>query len=160
MRKLILILAVLCPTVRAVFAQTGGGQQSVTVTLGVADLQGLRDTPIVLVPAPGSGMAISPISATLQYNFVTHNYAGGHGRFILTLGSYASDDPILPFDNVNTAGFIDQDSDQTVSLNANPLDPSLRLENLDLEIVNFGPPLIDGDGTLTVTVNYTVVAAQ
>ena len=159
MRKLILILAVLCPTA-SVYAQTGDGQQSVTVTLSAADLQGLRDAPIVLVPAPGSGMAISPISATLQYNFVTHNYAGGHGRLIMTLGSYASDDPILPFDNVNTAGFTDQDSNQAVTLDANPLDPSLSLENLDLEIVNFGPPLIDGDGTVTVTVNYTVVAAQ
>ena len=104
-------------------------------------------------------MAINPVSATVQYNFGTQHYAGGHGRFIITLGSYASDNPILPFDDVNTSGFTDQDSDQSVSLNANPLDPSLSLENLDLEIVNFGPPLVDGDGTVTVTVNYTVVAA-
>lgn len=159
MRKLIVILAVLWWAV-LVSAQTGGDQQTATVTVSVAQLQTLRDAPVVLVPAPGAGMAINPVSATLQYNFVAHNYPGGHGRLIITIGPYDSDSPILAFDAVNTAGFLDQDSNQTVTLQANPIDPSANVENLDLEIVNFGPPLIDGDGTVTVTVNYNLVSTQ
>ena len=140
-------------------AQTSS-QQTATVTLSVAQLQTLRETPVVVIPAAGAGMAISPVSAALQYNFGTQHYAGGHGRFIITLGPYASDNPISAFDDVLTAGFVDQDSNQTVTLQADPIDPSLSIENLDLEIVNFGPPLIDGDGTVTVTVNYNVVSTQ
>jgi hypothetical protein len=129
-------------------------------TLSVAQLQGLRDQPVVLIPAPGPGLAITPISATLQYNPGTGHYAGGHGRFIITLGPYDKANPTLAFDDVLTAGFTDQDSSQTITLQANALDPSLNLDNLDLEIVNFGPPLIDGDGTVTVTVTYNVVSVQ
>jgi hypothetical protein len=159
MQKLIVALAVLW-LISPAAAQTSGGNQTATVTLSVAQLQSLRDTPVVLIPAQGVGTAISPVSATLQYNFGTHNYAGGHGRFIITLGPYASDNPISAFDDLLTAGFVDQDSNQTVTLQADAIDPSVSVENLDLEIVNFGPPLIDGDGTVTVTVSYNVVSTQ
>ena len=141
------------------FAQSSG-LQTATATLSVAQLLALRDTPVILIPAPGQGQAINPTSTTLQYNFGTQRYAGGHGRLIITLGPYASDNPISAFDPVNTAGFLDQDSNQTVTLQANAIDPSLDVTNLDLEIVNFGPPLIDGDGTVTVTVNYNIVSTQ
>ena len=47
--------------------------------------------------------------------------------------------------NAVTAHYAPQDGDQTKTLQANPLDPSLDIQNLDLEIVNFGPPLIDGE---------------
>jgi hypothetical protein len=142
------------------FAQTGGDQQTATVTLSVAQLQTLREMPVVVIPDPGQGMAISPVSATLQYNFGTQHYAGGHGKFIITLGPYGTDNSIAAFDEVNTAGFVDQDSNQTVTLQADPIDPSANVTNLDLEIVNFGPPLIDGDGTVTVTVTYDLVSTQ
>jgi hypothetical protein len=134
-------------------------QQTAAVTLSVAQLQGLKDNPVTLVPAPGADMAISPVSATLQYNFGTQHYAGGHGKFIITLGPYDTDNSMAAFDAVNTAGFVDQDSNQTVTLQADPIDPN-TVTNLDLEIVNFGPPLIDGDGTVTVTVNYNLVSTQ
>lgn len=158
MSKAILVIFALVAPLS--FAQTNGDARTTTVTLTVVQLQGLRESPVILIPAPGAGNAISPVSATLQYNFGTQHYAGGHGRFIITLGPYASDNPISAFDDVLTAGFVDQDSNQTVTLQADPIDPSVSVENLDLEIVNFGPPLIDGDGTVTVTVNYNVVSTQ
>jgi len=139
-------------------AQTSGGMQTATVTLSAAQLQTLRESPVILIPAPGAGQAINVASATLQYNAGNERYAGGHSRFEITLGSYDSLNPICVFDSVLTSGFTDQDGDQTKTLQANPLDPSLDIQNLDLEIVNFGPPLIDGNGTVTVSVNYIVAA--
>jgi len=138
-------------------AQTNG-VQTATVALSTAQLQSLREGPVILIPAPGPGQAINVASATLQYNAGTERYSGGHSRFEITLGSYDSLTPICVFDSVLTSGFTDQDGDQTQTLQANPLDPSLDIQNLDLEIVNFGPPLIDGNGTVTITVNYALVA--
>lgn len=160
MRKTILGLLTLC-LASVLSAQTDSGAvQSATVTLTSAQLQNLRETPVVLVPAPGPVSYINASSATLQYNYGTANYPGGHGRLQITLGPYTSPAPIPVFDGVLTAGFLDQDSDQTKTLQAIPLDPSPDVENLDLEIVNFGPPLTDGDGTVTITVSYTLVALQ
>ena len=159
MRKLMAALIALS-LVPFAFPQAGNNQQTASVTLSVAQLQSLRDTPVVIIPAPGEGTAISAVTATLQYNLATQHYAGGHGKLIMTVGPYDSGSPILAFDAVNTAGFLDQDSNQTVTLQANAIDPSLDVTNLDLEIVNFGPPLIDGDGTVTVTVKYKIVSNQ
>jgi len=155
-----IVKIILLSLATGLYAQRNGSQQTATVTLSVAQLQGLRDAPVVLIPAPGQGMAFNPVSATLQYNYGTQHYAGGHGKLIITIGPYDSNSPIVAFDPVNTAGFLDQDSNQTVKLQPDPIDPSSSIENLDLEIVNFGPPLIDGDGTVTVTVNYNVVSTQ
>jgi hypothetical protein len=134
--------------------------ETATITLTSAQLQSLRDTPVVLVPAPGPNSYINASSATLQYNYGTTNYPGGHGHLEITLGPYDSLTPIPVFDGVLTAGFLDQDSDQQITLEAGPLDASPQLENLDLEIVNFGPPLTDGDGTLSISVSYTLVTRQ
>ena len=158
MRTGIVILVLLSLTSGAA-AQGSGAAQTATINLSVAQLKSLRENPVVLVPAPGAGNSISPVSAIIQYNFGTQHYAGGHGRFALTLGPYDSQSPLDVFDDVLTTGFTDQDSDQTVTIQGYPPDPSLS-NNLDLEITNFGPPLIDGDGTVTVTVNYTVVSVQ
>jgi hypothetical protein len=158
MRKTMAALLVFCGAT-ALSGQSSTAQTAV-VTLSVAQLRDLRDTPVVLVAAPGAGLAISPVSVTLQYNFGTQNYPGGHGRLITTLGPYATDQPISAFDDVLTAGFLDRDSNQTITLQADPIDPSLDVTNLDLEIINFGPPLVDGDGSVTVTVNYNIVSTQ
>jgi len=158
MRKTIVGVFVIS-IVSGLFAQTSG-VQTATVTLSAAQLQSLRESPVTLIPAPGPGQAINVASATLQYNAGTERYAGGHSRFEITLGSYDSLNPICVFDSILTSGFTDRDGDQMKTVLANPLDSSLNLENLDLEIVNFGPPLIDGDGTVSVAVNYTVVPVQ
>ena len=159
----------MCKTIIALFivslasglsAQTSDGLQTTTVMLSAAQLQRLRESPVILIQAPGPGQAIKVASATLQYNAGTERYAGGHSRFEITLGPYDSLNPICVFDSILTSGFTDQDGDQTKTLQANPLDPSLDIQDLDLEIVNFGPPLIDGDGTVTVTLNYALVAMQ
>jgi len=159
MRKGIVALFILA-VAGGLMAQTGGEVQSASVTLSAAQLQGLRENPVVLIPAPAPGKAINAQSALLEYAAGSQRYAGGHSRFEITLGPYSSLNPISVFDSVLTSGFTDQDADLTVTREANPLDPSLNLENQDLEIVLFGPPLIDGDGAVTVTVNYTIVSLQ
>jgi hypothetical protein len=144
------------------FAQTSASSMSHTdtVTLSTAQLQALREDPVILVAAPGEGSYIKAASATLQYNYGTTNFPGGQGRLQITLGPYARTSPMCVFDGILKAGFLDQDADQTVLLQANDYEPSWNVDNQDLEIINFGLALIEGDGTLTVTVTYDVVARQ
>jgi len=158
MRKGIVALFILA-VAGGLMAQTSE-VQTAGVTLSAAQLQGLRENPVIRIPAPAPGKAINAQSALLEYAAGSQRYAGGHSRFEITLGPYSSLNPISVFDSVLTSGFTDQDADLTVTREANPLDPSLNLENQDLEIVLFGPPLIDGDGAVTVTVNYTIVSLQ
>ena len=158
MRKGIVALFILA-VAGGLMAQTSE-VQTASVTLSAAQLHGLRENPVVLISAPAPGKAINVQSALLEYAAGSQRYAGGHSRFEITLGPYSSLNPISVFDSVLTSGFTDQDADLTVTREANPLDPSLNHENQDLEIVLFGPPLIDGDGAVTVTVNYTIVSLQ
>src|SRR5207244_12745116 len=70
-------------------AQTSGGMQTATVTLSAAQLQTLRESPVILIPAPGAGQAINVASATLQYNAGHERYAGGPRRSESKTGPYA-----------------------------------------------------------------------
>src|SRR2546429_9906343 len=44
-------------------AQTSGGMQTATVTLSAAQLQTLRESPVILIPAPGAGEMCNGASA-------------------------------------------------------------------------------------------------
>lgn len=156
MRKVVLSLMLLC-LASTVHAQQ---PQTVTVTLTSAQLQSLTETPVVLVPAPGSGNYISASSGTLQYNAGAERYAGGHGRFMITLGPASSLSPVYVFEDTPGNGFIDQDNDQMQTLQLIEPGPSPELENRDLEIADIGSPFFDGDGTVTVSVTYYVLPVQ
>src|SRR3954451_10448538 len=105
MRK---IAAALIPIlfVPALFAQSGGGVQTASVTLSSAQLLNLHGSPVQLIPAPGAGNIIKPVSITLQYKTGSAPYNAGDGNF--AIGT-----PALPGATHGPGGgFIDQASDQ------------------------------------------------
>src|SRR5207248_8056981 len=97
MRKVMIALFILSLT-NGLSAQASGGVETATVTLSSAQLRNLRQSPVILIPAPGPGQALNVASAMLQYEAGSERYAGGHSRFEITLGSYDSLNPICIFD--------------------------------------------------------------
>jgi hypothetical protein len=158
MRRILVALFVLC-LVPGVFAQTGAPIQTATVTLSSAQLLHLKAAPIQLVAAPGSGKAINAISAFLQYKFNSAAYAspaGGTGfeiSFSGESGSYLTGPAV---------GFIDRSSSQISQLSpGGPVFSQAAAENAAPIIRNNdGGEWTSGDGTVIVTLYYTVVDLQ
>jgi len=160
MRKtIVLMIMVLVPA--AVFAQTAGPVQSVSITLSSTQIASLRGTPVTLIAAPGPGKVISPISLAAQYKVGTTPYAitsGGNLNF--SLGPLGNSE--IAFEPVGGSGFIDQTTNQlNVRSGASIGDAQSKLENQDLRVTNDGSAeWAGGDGTVTITITYTVVTLQ
>ena len=56
------------------FSATPSGLHCNTVTAQESDIIGLASTPFVLVPAPGSGLVLFPMSVRWKFSFVSHAY--------------------------------------------------------------------------------------
>jgi hypothetical protein len=158
MRRIIVALLGLC-VIPGVFAQTGGSIQSATITLTSAQLLHLKGTPVQLVSAPGAGKAVNAISAVLQYKFNSSAYmspAGGSGIEISFMGETGSSL------NGPSKGFVDQSGNRISQLSpGGPVFSQAGAENAPLIIRNAdGAEWADGDGTVIVTVYYTVVDLQ
>jgi hypothetical protein len=144
-----------------VVAQTGGAVQSATITLTSGQISSLRAAPTGLVAAPGVGKVISPLSMVVHYNAGTNPFSiPSGGNFHFTLGPLANDEVAFP--PVGGEGFIDQPSNhEAVRAGASAGDTEAKLENQDLRVTNDGgAEWSGGDGTVTITVYYTVVALQ
>ena len=156
MRKLIAILLATC-LVPAVFGQTSDSTlQKTTVTLSSGQLQHLRANAVQLVAAPGSGKLLNLVSIVVQYR------AGGTpftlepgGNFSLSLGAVRIN-VTLP-----SVGFIDQIANHVEMNNGSQGGSQSTVENQPLMIFNNGSgEWSDGDGSVIVTVYYTVVDLQ
>jgi hypothetical protein len=153
MRKLFLVLMTvwLAP---AVLAQTV--VQPATVTLSSAQLQHLKATPVQLVAAPGSGKLLNLVSVVAQYKAGGSAYTVGNGGdLIAALGN-------TPLNiRLNAVGFIDQISNHIQFNSPSGLGSQGSMENQALMISNNGSgEWTDGDGSVIVTVYYTVVDLQ
>jgi hypothetical protein len=142
-----------------IFAQTIGPIQSATVTLSSAQLLHLKGTPVQLVAAPGAGKTINAISAVLEYEFNNTAYispAGGGGFEISFTGETTSQL------NGPAVGFIDRSSNSISQLSqGGPVFSQANAENAALIIRNVdGAEWTNGDGTVSVTVYYTIVSLQ
>ncbi len=153
MRKLFVVLMAVC-LAPALFAQTT--VQSATVTLSAAQLQHLKATPAQLVAAPGSGKLLNMVSLVGQYKAGSTAYVlGNGGDFSASLGSAQ-----LGI-RLNAAGFIDQTTNQVQFNSPSGLGSQSSMENQPLMIFNSGAgEWTGGDGTVVVTVYYTVVDLQ
>ena len=156
MRKLFVVLMVasLVPTM---FAQGGDAAvQTAVVLLSSAQLQHLKGSPVQLVPAPGSGKVLNPISLVGQYKAGNAPYSRGEGGdFIAAFGS-ASINITL-----NATGFIDQPTNHVQFNSPSGLGLQSSMENQALMISNSGAgEWTDGDGSVIVTVYYVVVDLQ
>jgi hypothetical protein len=158
------IMAVVAKRLLDVEASGGGGSQPVlvaTATVTSPQLLTLQSAPVVLVATPGAGKVIVPLtvlamlgSATTPY--VVNGFAG------ICAGAYTS-----PWQDLAT--ILVDDPGQSAALGVFPNSISLSsLTNLDFEIDYVDQPLLladagddgvtGGDGTLSLTVYYTVLS--
>lgn len=132
---------------------------SATLTLTSAQLKALHATPIQIVPAPGAGLALMPLSATAEYVFVTPAYSGVTNAIIViapaaTLGS--SNEPI----QMMAAGFIDQTASQLSVTPAQTVAAAAAdFSNTALMVANEqgSGEFTTGNGSLKITLYYTVI---
>jgi hypothetical protein len=157
MKILVVIALAMAPML---FGQTGGPVQTASVTLTSAQLQHLKGAPVQLVSAPGAGNVLNVVSASIQYKAGNTAYSiPSGGNIAVSLGAAA--DKRLIF--TPARDFIDQTTDQLYMSPANGIGPSASatIANQDLRVSNDGnAEWTNGDGTVTITVYYTVVALQ
>jgi len=162
MRKIIVLLVGLC-LVPALFAQAGGPLQTATVTLTSAQLQNLKAGPVTLIAAPGAGSYINVVAVVFQYKAGTAPYvvaSGGH--FSMLIGAGANGNGPVETSDLSATGFIDKTQNHIrVPRISSVGDSQGNLENQALQVTNDGgAEWTDGNGTVTITVSYTVVALQ
>jgi hypothetical protein len=124
-----------------------------TVTLSSADILDLHNTPVTLVAAPGAGKYLVPHRVVMCYTHGTTSYATGGGNPII---NYAAGATITEVSGV--VGQTDDYlviSDGTAGNNDLVGAPSLFV-NKAITADGDGNVLTDGDGTLTVTVWYSI----
>lgn len=156
MRKALITLLVLC-VVPVALAQAGGGTvQTVTVTLTSAQILTLYSSPVQVVPAPGAGQILNPISFTLQYKFGTTAYVVAQQDIHFTgpaQNQYA---------NLSAVNFLDAPSSRvaTVPATGQASADAATYANQPIMVGLTASDATQGDGTVTITVCYTVVALQ
>ena len=156
MRKPLVTLLFVC-LVPAVFAQgTDVAVQKAVVPLSSAQVQHLKATPVQLVAAPGAGKLLNLVSLVGQYKAGSSAYTlGDGGDFSASLGSTS-----LGI-RLSAAGFIDRTANQVQFNSPSGLGAQSSTENQPLMIFNSGAgEWTDGDGSVIVTVYYTVVDLQ
>jgi hypothetical protein len=159
MRKAIVGLFALC-FVPGALGQSAGPVQTATVTLTSAQLRALHSTPVQLIPAPGSGQMVAPISVVFQYKAGASPYTiTGGGRVAVYLGA-----PNNLVTQVDAARFLDQTTSQVfMSEGIGGIGSSQQgaVENASVMVENDSTTeWTGGDGTVTISVYYTVVALQ
>lgn len=143
-------------------ALSAGGSsliQKATVTLTANQIKALADTPITIIAAPGVGKTLFPLSVMVQYKFGTVDYDGGTGiGATLFLGPIGLNNTFFPQNVINSAVFGGGAGASNFVFNVSGTEggaPS-NFENLSLQ-ANAASNFTGGNGTVTVTVNYTVV---
>ena len=158
MRKTFIVMLTCLFIVPSLLAQgTGSGIQTATVTLSSAQLLHLNGTPVQLIAAPGSGNVIKPLSITLQYKFGSAPYTAQDGSFAIGTPAFvaAVQQPAV--------GFIDQASDQIAFLGGfgGAFGPRSSFENQPITVMQNGSAeWTAGDGSVVISVTYTVVVLQ
>jgi len=157
MRKTFIVVLTTVLFTPALFAQSAGAVQMAVVTLSSAQLLHLHGTAIQLVPAPGAGNVIKPISFTLEYKLGTALYTTPDGSFAIGTAGFAA---AVQQPGV---GFIDQSSDQVAFLGGfgGAFGPRSSVENQPIIVSQNGSAeWTAGDGSVVVSITYTVVALQ
>jgi len=142
----------------ALQAEAGGGggsltpgvdyPTSATVTLSSAQLVDLHNTPVTLVAAPGAGKWLDLHRYEVYYTYGTADYTTNDSGPVIYVGDAAASSAISVASwgssrVVGSAGYLDAVLAADIVNGAMTVQPA-------------GSVLSDGDGTLTVTVWYTI----
>jgi hypothetical protein len=129
--------------------------QQLTVTLTSAQILNLGTTPVTLIPAPSPNEAIFLHAVTLHMKAGTTPYTvDGDAGLAIYLGTPNSWRPF----NINQSGLLDAATDRWCMCDTSfqnlfaPDDPSA----LPAIFYNVGIPPTDGNGTLVITLDYTL----
>lgn len=129
---------------------------SASVTLTSAQVLASFTTAVTIVPAPGAGLALVPISLILNYQFKTTAYTDNGGKLNLYWGNPAGQSTVM---GVTTSGFWASSVsrfDPIVSLTLGSQNAS-AVANLPLSVKQDTANPTLGDGLVAVTVAYMVV---
>lgn len=132
-----------------------GSTQTVSVTLSSAQVLQLFTNPVTIVSAPGAGLALIPIASIFNYNFNTTPYTDHGGTILLRLGG-------LSMASFASAGFWDQSASQVAfpATSRTNASAATSYANANLNVSNNMANPTGGNGTLTVTIRYMVVAVS
>jgi hypothetical protein len=132
----------------------GDAMLQISTTLTAAQIQSLYSNPITLLPAPPAGYLYLVYSASLHYKFGTVPFNFPTSTLYLTLG-YPAD---ITFLGANAPSFFNQTSDRYYILTFYGLvGPSTTSpEHLGVFIYNNIGNATAGDGTCTITIDYTI----
>jgi hypothetical protein len=158
-RSLLLALCVCC--VPTLVAQTSDATvQVATVTLSSGQLRALHGAPSQLIAAPGVGKALAPFSFVFQYKPGATPYTAGPDDQLVV---YMNSAPNV-VTSLHAMRFLDQTASQiymSLGIGGIGVAPQTSLENSAVLVQNNSvSEWTGGDGTLTITVYYTVVTLQ
>jgi hypothetical protein len=119
-----------------------------TVTLSSADILDLHNTPITLVAAPGAGKELLFHRVRAWYSYGTTGYTSGGNVVSLAYKADASD-------VFATVGTLSGSVDRSYRSTEDGTHVGANVENQPIVAWADGA-LVDGDGTLTVTVWYSI----
>jgi len=122
---------------------------SATVTLSSAQILDLHNTPITVVAAPGAGKYIAVHKVVAYLNHVTTDYVSSSGDLSVCYSGEEAD----PYSTVNlqrSADHIAVEAVQQMSL------PAASMVNVAIVAAANGSVFTLGDGTLPITVWYTI----
>jgi hypothetical protein len=155
MHKLFVAVLVFCVVSSAIAQGSDAAVQTATTILSPAQLKHLRSAPVQLLPAPGGGNVLNLVSIVGQYKSGSSVYSlGDGGYFTVALGTER-------VASLTSAGFIDKPVSQIQFNGASAVGTESDMENQPLMIFNNGSgEWAEGDGSVVVTVYYTIVGLQ
>lgn len=143
----------------AIAGGNGAPVLSSVINLTSAQVKSMVATPVTLVPAPGAGYTIVPLSVTVDYKYITTAYTIPAGyQFFFGYADYAH-----RLASYTAVGTVDQthNVDTTFPAATNPMGASLGVNKpLIFGGGNTATELTLGAGTLRLQVEYILMAVQ
>ena len=131
--------------------------QQKVIQLTSAQILDLYSTNPLIIPAPPPGKIAKPQSLTVTFHAITTPYTPAPAS---KLALYYNVTPYIDPIEIPWAGLIDQTADTTIiqfAANQSPA-PTNNYDGTEIRAYSAGGSPTAGDGTLTITVNYTIDA--
>lgn len=153
-RSLFCLLAVFMLLVGE-YAEGAVTLNSTTIALTSLQIKDLKNSPILVVPAPGIGSVIIPVSMQIKFIYGGSNKFDGSGSTFFSYGSHNS------FASVNNSIFWDRTQNYYSFLNGpNQISSAVNVENQPIMISStsqiYGNP--SNDNTAEVNVVYYTIS--